>query len=382
MLILSLLGGCEDSFDLKSPTSHTPQSRAGQRHTLGPIASASGPARPVSQTPVSDLKVGFIMSGKVIDYGFAYSQNQGLLALLDEFGMDGMVVEDVQEDASAIAAIQKLIDNGCRIIFTPSFGFAPYSAQMAAQYPDIYFFNFAGQGTAPNYSQYFGRMYQARYLTGLVAGLRTESGRIGFVAASPIPQVIRGADAFALGVKQVNPTARVYLEWTNSWDEPALERAAALKLIDAGCDVIAQHQNSVAPQIAAEERGVWSIGYHSSMAFFAPRAYLTGASWNWAPYMIDQVRKINNGTWESSDYWGGLADGVVALDPLSEAVAPGTAKIVEEEAFAIKNGYEVFTGPIYDNQGRLRVPPGRAMTDAEMLALSWLVDNIIVGSAE
>lgn len=382
-IILSILCGCEEPVDLKAPTPETPPSRAGLRHELdiGKIEAES--SRPVSETPVSDLKVGFILSGKIGDYGFSYSQNQGLLALRHEFGMDSMVIEDVAEDESSALAIQQLIDNGCRIIFTPSYGFSEYAVQMADKYPNVYFFSFAGQEIRPNLSQYFGRMYQVRYLTGLVAGLRTQSGHIGYVAAQRIPQVLRGLDAFALGVKAANPTAKVHLVWSGSWNAPAKERELTIRLIKGGCDVIAQHQNSVAPQIAAEEMGVWSIGYHAPMGFFAPNAYLTGASWDWAPYMVAQVRKIHNGVWKAENYWGGLDDGVVRLDPLTGAVAPGTREMVEEKTRAIENGYEVFIGPIYDNTGRLRVKSGHRLSDAEMLSIDWLADNVMeLGAAQ
>ncbi|UQZ88338.1 BMP family ABC transporter substrate-binding protein [Deltaproteobacteria bacterium Smac51] len=376
-LLILMLCGCEDRVDLKAPTVQTPQSRTEVRHALDPADVVTGIDRPVSKTPVSDLKVGFILLGKVGDYGFSYSQNQGRLALSDEFGLDTIVIENVPEDETCLKSIQILIDNGCRIIFTSSFGFSKYAALMADKYPDVYFFNCAGNDLRPNLSQYFGRIYQARYLTGIVAGLRTQTGRIGYVAAIPIPEVVRGVDAFALGVKFVNPEARIHLQWTGTWYDPALERDLTLGLIDQGCDVIAQHQDSVAPQVAAEERGVWSIGYHSSMEFFAPNAYLTGASWDWAPYMIDQIRKIDSGTWESSSYWGGMFDGTVRLDRLTDKVAPGTRQVVNEETLAIKSGFEVFTGPIYDNEGLLRVKPGYTLTDEEKLSLDWLVDNII-----
>lgn len=376
-LIIAVICGCDDQADLKAPTAQTPESRVGLRHDLDLEELVVEQAKPISNTPIYDLKVGFIMSGKIGDYGFSYSQNQGLLALRDKFGVESQVIVDVPEDESSLAAIQQLIDNGCQVIFTPSYGYFPYTDQMAKKYPEIYFFSFAGQEIRPNLSQYFGRMYQARYLSGLVAGLRTQTGRIGFVAAKPIAQVLRGASAFALGVKRVNPHAKVYLRWSDSWNDPARERELALQLINEGCDVISHHQNSVAAVIAAEESGVWSIGYHSSMLFFAPNGYLTGVSWNWAPFMIDQVAKIHGGTWKPGNYWGGLIEGVVHLDHLTDQAAPGTAEIVAAETLAIKRGYDVFIGPIYDNEGRLRVEPGRMMTDAEMLSMDWLTDNIV-----
>ncbi len=377
LALTALSAGCEDPFSHKSPTSRTPASRAGLRHELNPDKLVAEMQKPPSKTMVSDLKTCFVMPGRVGDYGFAYAQNQGLLALRDKFGMDTLALEDVPEDERSLAAMRRLADNGCRIIFAPGHGYAPYTLQMAENYPDIYFFGFDGREIRPNLSQYFGRMYQVRYLTGIVAGLRTKTGRIGFVAAKPVPQVFRAVNAFALGVKLVNKEARIYLRWSDSWDNSKKERELAMRLIDEGCDVLAQHQNSVAAQIAAEERGIWSIGYNSSMAFFAPHAYLTGASWNWAPYMIEQVKNIHEGTWKPAFYWGGLNDGVVALDPLTSQAPLGAQDIVDDQTRAIQNGYDVFTGPIYDNTGRLAVAPGKSLSDAEMLSMNWLAANVV-----
>jgi len=251
-----------------------------------------------------------------------------------------------------------------------------YTAAMADQNPDIYFFHCSGDMTSENMSAYFGRMYQMRYLTGIVAGLRTETNQIGYVAAHPIPEVRRGINAFALGVKSVNPDAEVHVIWTHSWLDTGLEKELAMELIQSGCDVIAQHQDSLLPQIAAEEEGIWSIGYNSSMGFFSPNAYLTAAIWNWGPYMVKQVRQIENGTWESSNYWGGLEDGIVMLEELTANVAPGTQEAVDEAMRRIENGFDVFTGPIYDNRGGLRVPEGQVMMDSEKLSIEWLADNV------
>jgi basic membrane protein A len=251
-----------------------------------------------------------------------------------------------------------------------------YTYQMAELNPDIYFLHCSGYKVRENMSTYFGRMYQMRYLTGIVAGLRTESDKIGYLAAFPIPEVVRGANAFALGVKSVNPQATVKLSWSHTWYDPALEQALAFELIDSGCDVIAQHQDTVSPQVAAQMRGVWSIGYNSPMGFFAPDSYLTAAIWNWTPFMIDQVQKVVDGTWVSTEYWGGVEDDVVRLDGITTNAAPGTQTAVDNALNSIKTGFTIFEGPIYDNEGNLRIPAGSKMTDAEKLSFDWLVDNI------
>ena len=369
------LGGCEADDDVKKPTDKTFASRMAERRILDVSRLTLPGEGNVAQRSV-DVRVGFIYVGTAGDYGFNYAQNRGRLALMEKLGVQTLAIENVPEDERCMEAMQSLIDNGCTVIFSCSFGFMDYTVKMAEMYPDLHFFHCSGYETRPNMSAYFGRMYQARYLTGIVAGLRTRTNKIGYIAAFPIPEVFRGANAFALGVKSVNPDARVYVTWSHTWVSHGLERKLALEMLDAGCDVLAQHQDTVSPQIAAQERGAWSIGYSSPMGAFAKNAYLAGAVWNWAPYMIAQVERIADGTWKSSNYWGGLEDDVVRLDALTKNVAPGTHEAVERARRRIMNGFDVFEGPIYDAAGRLRVPEGRSMTDAEKLVMDFFVDTV------
>ena len=378
---LLLLGGCagNTNVNVKSPTNKTPDSLRNDRHSFEMLGfdAAADNASQTSQQTGSGLKVGFLYIGPAEDYGFTYAQNQGRLAVMDELGVETIVREKIPENEASINAMQEMIDEGCTVIFACSYGYQDYIYKMAEKYPDLYFFHCSGDITRENMSQYFGKIYQPRYLTGIVAGLRTQTNKIGYVAAYPIPEVIRGVDAFALGVKSVNPEAEIRINWSYSWYDPALEKDLALELIGLGCDVIAQHQDTVSPQVAAQEMGVWSIGYNSPMGFFAEDAYLTGAIWNWAPYMVDQVRNILNGTWSSSKYWGGIEDDVVRLDTLTKNVSPGAQEAVDSAYNALINGFNIFEGPIYDNEGTIRVPEGTALTDDEIWSLTWFVDNIV-----
>ena len=186
---------------------------------------------------------------------------------------------------------------------------------VAKKYPNVIFMHCSGFKTAPNVGTYFGRIYQARYLSGIVAGKSTQSNVIGYVAAHPIPEVVRGINAFTLGVRSVNPDAKVKVIWTNTWYDPAKEKQAALSLLDAGADVIAQHQDTPGPQQAAEERGKLSIGYNTDMSKMAPKAVLTSAIWNWGPYYVNIVDSVKKGTWKSEQYWGSMKDNIVTLAP-------------------------------------------------------------------
>ena len=374
--MLFMLTGCSgDNSGFKTASAEsTPVTRAGERHILPPVMAPELGERPGAVR--SDVKVCFIFNGTPGDFGFTYAQNQGRLALERELGVQTVVREMVPPDERSMSAMQELIDEGCTIIFSGSFGFMKYTYEMAKRNPNIYFFHCSGHMTRDNMSAYFGRMYQMRYLTGIVAGLRTKTNKIGYVAAHPIPEVRRGINAFALGVKSVNPEATVSVIWTNSWLNTGLERNLAQKLVQAGCDVLAQHQDSMLPQIVAQENGIWSIGYNSPMGFQSPDAYLTAAIWNWRPFMVDQVLQIINGTWKSSNFWGGMETGTVMLEEFTKNVAPGTQEAVDEAKQRILKGFDVFTGPIYDNAGLLRVNAKQAMKDSDKLSIDWFVDNV------
>ena len=325
----------------------------------------------------TNVKVGFVYIGVPGDEGYTYSHDQARKQLEEELGVETLVVENVQEDASCATSIRDLIDRGCNVIFSNSFGFMDYTLEVAQEFPDVKFFHCSGYKTNDNMSAYFGRMYQARYLSGIVAGLKTETNKIGYVAAVAIPEVIRGANAFALGVASVNPEATVEILFSGTWYDPSLERSVAKTLLDKGCDVIAQHQDTTAAQVAAEESGKFAIGYNSSTANVAPKAYLTAPIWDWSVYVIPQVQAIIDGKWEASNEWLPMDTGIVKLDELTDLCAEGTQEAVDAAMQKIADGFDVFEGPIKDNEGNVRVKEGEKLTDEEMLELNWLVENIV-----
>ena len=239
------------------------------------------------------------------------------------------------------------------------------------------FLHYGGYKTRPNLSVFFGRAYEARYLTGMVAGLMTSSNIVGYVAAMPVPEVIRGLNAFALGVLEVNPRAQVRVVWTNAWDNPVLERQTALALINIGADVLAQHQGSPAVQVAAEERGVYSIGYNTDMSSFAPHAHLTAAVFQWQAFYGGLIERLRQGKFRQDMFWLGLADGVVDIAPYSEAVPEAVRSRVDKRRREILAGeFEVFGGPVYDQSGLRRIPAGQTVDDRELLGMIWLVEGV------
>ncbi|MHB8172220.1 MAG: BMP family ABC transporter substrate-binding protein, partial [Thermincolia bacterium] len=232
------------------------------------------------------LKVAFIYVGPVGDAGWTYAHNEGRKQLEKELpNVETSFIESVPESpGDAERVLTDLVNKGNKIIFATSFGYMDSVLKVAQKNPDVIFLHCSGYKTDKNMGTYFGRMYQPRYLSGMVAGKQTKSNTIGFVGAFPIPEVVWGINSFTLGVKSVNPDAKVKVVWTNTWYDPAKEKDAAKSLLDAGADVIAMHQDTPGPQQAAEEKGAFSVGYNTDMRQFAPKAVLTGPVWNWGPY--------------------------------------------------------------------------------------------------
>jgi basic membrane protein A len=230
----------------------------------------------------------------------------------------------------------------------------------------------------PNVSTYFGKVYQPRYLSGIAAGYKTKSNKIGYVGAFAIPEVIRGINAFTLGVQSVNPAATVEVVWTSTWYDPAVEKQAALELLNKGCDVIAQHQDTTSPQIAAEEKGAFAIGYNVPTPNAAPKAYLTAPLFNWPTFYVDDVKSVQAGTWKQRAYWEGMNVGMTSLDALTANNDPRTAAAVATAQAKILDGsLKVFAGPLTNQAGQVVVPAGTVMTDDEVWNISWFVRGVI-----
>ena len=311
--------------------------------------------------PKDEIKVGVIhLSDPAEGSGYTYTHDLGIqgmqqnLNLSDDQIVRKINISDTDADATR-AAIQECIDEGCNIIFTTSWGYMETTAEMAEEYPDIYFSHGTGyMSNGKNFNNYFGRIYQARYLSGIVAGMNTKSNKIGYVAAmdSTNSEVTGGIDAFAMGIYSVNQNAKVYVKVTNSWFDPDGEKAAAETLLNMGCDVIAQHCDTEYPQTLAQEKGVYSIGYNSDMSKNAPEACLCSVIWNWSAYYTSAVQSVIDGTWDGSNYYGGMNENLVGLTSLADFCADGTAEKVEEAKAAILSGENgVFDGVIETNTG-------------------------------
>ncbi|RGG47124.1 BMP family ABC transporter substrate-binding protein [Roseburia sp. OM04-10BH] len=339
--------------------------------------------------PKDEIKVGVIhLSDPAEGSGYTYTHDLGIqgmqqnLNLSDDQIVRKINISDTDADATR-AAIQECIDEGCNIIFTTSWGYMETTAEMAEEYPDIYFSHGTGyMSNGKNFNNYFGRIYQARYLSGIVAGMNTKSDKIGYVAAmdSTNSEVTGGIDAFAMGIYSVNQNAKVYVKVTNSWFDPDGEKAAAETLLNMGCDVIAQHCDTEYPQTLAQEKGVYSIGYNSDMSKNAPEACLCSVIWNWSAYYTSAVQSVIDGTWDGSNYYGGMNENLVGLTSLADFCADGTTEKVEEAKAAILSGENgVFDGVIETNTGETVGKEGKTLDDATITGgIDWYFKTVEV----
>ena len=322
-------------------------------------------------------KIGFIYVGPIGDGGWTYAHDQARLYLEDTMGVATLYRESVPEDAEVEKVVMDMIDQGATVIFATSFGYMDYLEKMSKEFPEVTFMHCSGYKTTDNMNNYFGRMYEPRFLSGVVAGMKTETNKLGYVAAFEIPEVIRGINAFALGAQSVNPDVEVEVVWTHTWYDPATEKEAGKALLDNGADVIAQHQDTAGPQQAAEERGMFAIGYNTDSREMAPKAYMTAPIWNWAPYYEAQITKAFAGEWTNEPYWGGMKEGIVDIDTMTEIAPEGAQEKVDElKAQIIDGSLVVFEGPLYDQNGEEKVAEGVAMTDGELSSMNWFVKGV------
>lgn len=326
------------------------------------------------------VKVGFIYVGPVGDGGYTFSHDAGRKFLEKTLKVKTVIIENVKEDpVEVVKAVDNMVDQGVNIVFGTSFGFMDGMVKAAKKYPNVVFMHCSGYKTADNLGVYFGRMEQPRYLSGIAAGLKTKTNKIGYVAAFEIPECVREINAFTLGVQSVNPKATVTVKWTHTWYDPAKEKEAAKALLGQdGVDVIAQHQDTAGPMQAAEEKGASAIGFNTDARTKAPKAYLTAPIWDWGPYYVKVVKSVMDGTWKTGNYWGGMADGIIKLAPLTANVAPGTAAAIATAQKRILSAPNMeFAGPIYDQKGKLKVAKGKTLSDKDQLSMDWFVQGVV-----
>lgn len=335
------------------------------------------------------IKVGVIhLSDPAEGSGYTYTHDIGIQGMQQNLGLsDSQIIRKNNisdtDEAATRKAIQECIDAGCNIIFTTSWGYMQTTADMAEEYPDVYFSHGTGyMSNGKNFNNYFGRIYQARYLSGIAAGLNTKTNKIGYVAAMGLDnsEVTGGIDAFALGIYSINPDAKVYVKVTNSWYDPKGEEEAAKTLLNMNCDVIAQHCDTVYPQTLAQEKGVYSIGYNSDMSKEAPEACICSVIWNWSAYYTSAVQSIIDGTWDGSNYYGGMNENLVSITPIADFAADTTQEkvnVAKQQILSGKNG--VFDGVIETNTGATVGTAGKTLDDAVITGgINWYFKTVNV----
>ncbi|MGE4421393.1 MAG: BMP family ABC transporter substrate-binding protein [Pseudodesulfovibrio sp.] len=325
------------------------------------------------------VKAGFIYVSPVGDAGYSYAHDLGRQAVEALPYATTKFAESVPEGADSERVLRNMAREGMDIIFATSFGYMDPVMKVAKEFPNTKFMHCSGFKKAANVSNYFGRIYQARYLTGLIAGSMTKSNKLGYVAAFPIPEVIRGINAFTIGARQVNPDVKVHVVWTKTWYDPALEKDAAKSLLDAGCDVITQHQDSPAAQEAAQEAGAYCIGYNSDMASFAPKANLTSAIWNWGPMYVKTIQEVRDGTWKGDQsMWWSMQDGVVDIAPMGSMVPDDVKSMVNAKKAELMAGKDtIFAGPVKNQAGEVAIAEGTTPDDGALLGMDWFVEGVV-----
>ena len=327
-------------------------------------------------------KVGFIYVGPIGDLGWTYQHHQGALAVQEAYGDKVEVVwqENVPEGADAERALTQMALSGCNIIFTTSFGYMDATNAVAAKFPDIKFEHATGyKRDSANVSTYNARFYEGRAIQGHIAGKMTKSNKIGYIGSFPIPEVIMGINSYYLHAKKVNPDVELTVVWAFTWFDPAKEADAAKAMIEQGVDVIASHTDSTAPlaEAAKTNGAVIGFGQASDMADYAPTPRVSSIIDNWAPYYVERVGKVLDGTWDQVDVWAGIKEGEVQIGEITEAVPAEVKAEAEALRDAIAAGtYHPFTGPINKQDGSPWLAEGQVAPDGDLLGMMFYIEGI------
>lgn len=345
------------------------------------LAPASAQSLTKVMPPSEPLKVGFVYVAPLTAAGWVHQHELGRQAVQDTLGkrVQTTYVENVAEGPDAERVIRDLARQGHKLIFTPSFGYMEPTLKVAQEFPEVRFESITGYKTAPNVAAANARYYEGRYLAGVAAGRMTQSNAAGYVAGFPIPEVLQGINAFALGMHSVNPKAQVKVVWLNAWFDPTRERDAAMTLFNQNVDVIAFHTGSTAVMAAAQERGKLAVAYHSDMRSIAPDAQIVAVTHLWGAYYASRAKAVLNGNWKSTSMWGGVKDGMIRVGDFGSKVP----QAVQDEILARQK--DIASGrlkpffaktTVLDNEGNERIAQGTELSDGQILGMNWLVAGV------
>ena len=347
--------------------------------SLAVAAAALGALAAPALAQKESIKVGFVYVGPIGDFGWTHEHNIGRLAVEEALGdkVETTYVESVPEGPDAERVIRQMAQTGHDLIFTTSFGYMNPTVKVASQFPDVAFEHATGFKRADNVSTYSARFYEGRSVIGHIAGHMTETNKIGYIASFPIPEVVRGINSAYLAAKAVNPDVEFKIVWVSTWFDPGKEADAANALIEQGVDVIMQHTDSPAAMTIAEEKGIFAFGQASDMAQFGPNARLSSIIDDWAPYYVARAQAVLDGTWESTDTWDGIKEGMVAIGSFSDKIPAEVQASAQAIADGIVAGeFHSFTGPINKQDGSAWLAEGETADDGTLLGMNFYVEGI------
>jgi basic membrane protein A len=339
-------------------------------------------ASPPAGAPAAPLKIGFVYVAPITDAGWVRQHENGRQAVQAALGVQVKTsfVENVPEGPDAERVIRDLAQQGHKLIFTPSFGYMEPTLKVARDFPDVKFESITGYKTTPNVAAANARYYEGRYLAGIAAGRLSKTKLAGYVAGFPIPEVLQGINAFALGMRSVNPGAQIKVIWLNAWFDPPRERDAAMTLFNQNVDVVAFHTGSSAVMAAAQERGKMAVAYHSDMRQVAPDAQIIAVTHQWGDYYTRRAREVLAGTWQSGNVWGGVKEGMVRVGDFGPKVPAAVQQEVLARQKEIASGklqpFAAGKAPVLSNTGAVVIAAGSAMTDAQILGMNFLVQGV------
>lgn len=343
------------------------------------LSAAVSPA--VQAQGTAPLQACFVYVSPVGQAGWTYQHDLGRQAMEQALGarVRTRTVESVAEGPDSERVMRDLAAQGCGLVFATSFGYLEPALRVAAEFPQVRFEHAGGYKTAPNLATYNARYYEARWLAGWLAGRQSKAGVAGYVAGFPVPEVVQGINAFALGMRAANPKAEVRVVWLNAWFDPAREREAALALVNQGADMLTNHSGSPAVAQVAEEKGVGLLAYQSDMARFAPKAQLAAVTHHWGGHYTRSAQAVLDGRWTSKPVWGGMHDGMVQLSALAAGLPADVKAGLAQRQQAITAGrLQPFAAPLSDSSGRVRLASG-TLDDAAISRMDWLVQGVVGG---
>ncbi len=344
----------------------------------GMLISASGMG--INARAAEVLKVGVVFVSPITEVGWTAQHRQAAdaikAALGDQVVVD--VIDDIFQPQDAERVFRGFATSGHKLIFGTSFSHGAPMAKVAQQFPKVIFNDCAGVKHGPNLGSFEAKYYEAGFLAGVVAGKMTKTGKLGFLGGFPIPDIIGPGNSILLGAQSVRPDSTCKVLFMNSWSDPGKEKEGARALIAQGCDVICAMTDSPAAVQAAEEAGVWAIGYASDMKKFAPTRQLTSMVVDWSSVYVQDARDVAAGTWVSKARWEGLKEGVVKLAPLVSTIPEDIRALVRKKEDEIKAGTLLpYAGEIRDQDGKIRVPKGGVLGDDDVRAMNWLIAGMV-----